>query len=230
MRLVSQGCISIMTTTANKILKCAVCGSLVECSIFMSTNTFGSQDLDLRPPEMMRSTMKMWLQECLRCRYVNNDVSKAINNAEKIIDTDEYKLLLTDSNIPQLARRFAQYSLLQQNDLEISGVALIRAAWACDDEKSNIQALFFRNRAADILFKLDFSKDSEEISTLALILVDVLRRSFRFDEARKLISTLKSFVTVTTNPIMQSILNYQSFLCDNGDVSCHTVADANTTG
>jgi hypothetical protein len=111
--------------------------------------------------------------------------------------------------------------------LEASGIALIRAAWACDDEKANLLAQCFRNKAADILLKLELFEDTDEVPTLAVMLVDVLRRSSRFEEARKLIANLTSFVTVTSNPIVLSVLKYQSFLCENGDVSCHTVADAN---
>lgn len=37
--------------------KCAVCGKESEQITLASTNTFGSPDLDLRPPEMKRSTM-----------------------------------------------------------------------------------------------------------------------------------------------------------------------------
>ena len=216
-----------MTSFAHKVYECAICGGFVECSILGSTNTFGSADLDLRPPEMMRSTMDVWLQECLNCRYVNSDVSKAVNNAKAIMETDEYKSIVNDSSIPQLARRFAQYSLLQRTDVEASGIALIRAAWACDDEKANLLAQCFRNKAADILLKLELFEDTEEVPTLAVMLVDVLRRSSRFEEARKLIANLTSFGTITSNPIVLSVLKYQSFLCENGDVSCHTVADAN---
>jgi hypothetical protein len=143
------------------------------------------------------------------------------------METDEYKSLINDSSIPQLARRFAQYSLLQRTDVEASGIALIRAAWACDDEKANILAQCFRNKAADILLKFELFEDTEEVPTLAVMLVDVLRRSSRFEEARKLIANLTSFGTITSNPIVLSVLKYQSFLCENGDVSCHTVVDAN---
>ncbi len=118
-----------MTSFAHKVYECAICGGSVEGSILSSTKSFGSLDLDLRPPEMRSSTMDVWLQECLNCRYVNSDVSKAVNNAKAIMETDEYKSIVNDSSIPQLARRFAQYSLLQRTDVEASGIALIRAAW-----------------------------------------------------------------------------------------------------
>ncbi|MBR4908658.1 MAG: hypothetical protein IKZ43_06585 [Acidaminococcaceae bacterium] len=47
-----------MTTMFRQKYKCAVCGAEQEFYGIASTNSFGSPDLDLRPPEMQRSTME----------------------------------------------------------------------------------------------------------------------------------------------------------------------------
>ncbi len=54
--------------------KCTICGTESKFNIITSTNSFGSPDLDLRPPEMRRSTMWLWIQRCPCCNYVNYDV------------------------------------------------------------------------------------------------------------------------------------------------------------
>lgn len=48
----------IMTRIVPSKCKCAVCGAKSRYNVIASTNTFGGgPDLDLRPPEMERSTM-----------------------------------------------------------------------------------------------------------------------------------------------------------------------------
>ena len=54
---------------------CAVCGATHRYRILTSTNAFGSPDLDLRPPQMKRGTMPLWVQECPSCGYTAEDVS-----------------------------------------------------------------------------------------------------------------------------------------------------------
>jgi ribosomal protein L37E len=59
-----------MTTYTRKEVTCANCGAQSSHATLGSTNEFGSPDLDLRPPQMMRATMNAWLQECPACGLV----------------------------------------------------------------------------------------------------------------------------------------------------------------
>ena len=63
-----------MTTMFRQKYKCAVCGTEKEFYGIASTNSFGSPDLDLRPPEMQRSTMGQWIQQCPKCGYVSGSI------------------------------------------------------------------------------------------------------------------------------------------------------------
>ena len=65
-----------MTTLDEAKKKCAVCGKISAHFEVTSTNTFGAPDLDTRPPEMMRSTMDMWVQECPSCGYLSGGSEK----------------------------------------------------------------------------------------------------------------------------------------------------------
>jgi hypothetical protein len=65
-----------MTTYDRKVLRCYCCGKTSEHSILMSTNSFGSPDLDQRSAEMERDTIHTWLQECPFCGYVAFDIEK----------------------------------------------------------------------------------------------------------------------------------------------------------
>ena len=58
-----------MTIIKDIETECSVCGETTEQPVLMSTNSWGYPDLDLRPPEMQRSTMHVWIQECPHCGY-----------------------------------------------------------------------------------------------------------------------------------------------------------------
>ena len=72
----------------NKV--CAVCGKESEYSVLNSTNTFGSPDLDLRPPEMRRSTMHIWIQECPFCGYISKDVTDETSVTKELLSSERY--------------------------------------------------------------------------------------------------------------------------------------------
>ena len=60
-----------MTTVFPQTVRCSVCGAENEMMVVASTNTFGgTMDLDTRPPEMKRSTMR---KEVLNGRKDRND-------------------------------------------------------------------------------------------------------------------------------------------------------------
>ena len=58
-----------MTTMFRATHKCAVCGEMETYYEIGSTNSFGSPDLDLRPPQMQRGTMGEWIQK-ERCGFL----------------------------------------------------------------------------------------------------------------------------------------------------------------
>ena len=60
-----------MTTLFADELKCAVCGITSTHSDIGSSSSFGAPDLDLRPAQLLRSTMPYWIQECPFCGYVS---------------------------------------------------------------------------------------------------------------------------------------------------------------
>ncbi len=58
-----------MTFISKELEKCIVCGTESRHLVLLSSNTFGGEDLDGRPPNMLRRTMKRWVQRCRRCGY-----------------------------------------------------------------------------------------------------------------------------------------------------------------
>jgi len=203
-----------------------MCGEDVDCHVLNSTNSFGSPDLDLRPPEMQRSTMDAWLQECPKCHFVNRNLTYSITNARAILESSRYQELIAKKRIPEVARKFACFALLNADDSEKAGEALVRSAWACDDAGAVEDAVAFRNQAADLLLSLQPFADNEDRVTLATALVDILRRASRFSDAQTLAMTLRSMKSVEANQIIGTVLDYQMRLCHSSDGRCYTIEDA----
>ncbi len=215
-----------MTTYIEQTQVCCLCGTENDCNVLGSTNSMGSPDLDLRPAPMERGTMEFWFHECSSCHYVSVDLAGESENAKSIVDSEEYQSLLANDSLPKIARRFALCSLLNSQDREISGTALLRAAWVCDDEQNPQLAKSFRSQSADTLKKLQPFEDSEEQATTATMLIDVLRRAERFEEAIKLSNQLLKFKAVKRSEVMLAVVKYQLSLSESQSAEVHLVSDA----
>jgi hypothetical protein len=214
-----------MTTYQTQVQICCLCGTENECSVIGSTDTIGSPDLDLRPAPMERDTMHSWFQQCNSCNYVSVDLSRESNNARQIVASEEYQEMIRKPDLPKIAKRFALCALLNAHDREIEGTALLRAAWACDDEDAE-QAKHFRNQSTETLLKLQPFEDNEEQATIATTLVDVLRRAEQFEKASKLASQMLKFKTVKRSAVMKSVILFQLSLIEAKSTDCHKVDEA----
>lgn len=216
-----------MTTLHQKKAQCAVCGTEAEYTEIRSTNSFGSPDLDMRPPEMKRSTIFAWIQRCPGCGYCAPDVSKATSKTPSVVRSPEYVRQLADSTFPELANSFLCKSLLDVESAGYSEAAwsLIHAAWACDDAMKNIQARTCRSNAADMIGNAVENgqniTDQDGLDTA--IRVDLLRRAGRLDEARQLIQTQR---TAITEGIILKMLDFQGALIARRNKSRHTISEA----
>lgn len=181
-----------MTTLYEENARCAVCGYEAEYNGIGSTNSFGSPDLDTRPPEMQRSTMFAWVQRCPECGYCASDVSKAPSQSAALVRTPEYARQLYDLTFPELANSFLCKALIDESsgDYAAAAWALIHAAWACDDDARPKPARTCRSKAAAMIEKALGSGQqfAEQDGADTAIQVDLLRRAGRLTEARRLIA------------------------------------------
>lgn len=215
-----------MTTIYEKKAECAVCGAESSYRGIGSTNSFGSSDLDTRPPEMMRSTMFAWVQRCPKCGYCASDVSKSAPQAASMVRSPEYTRQLSDPAYPELANSFLCKALLDNHveDYAAAAWSLIHAAWACDDRNRDGLAKACRSRAAD-MFKRALNtgqKVAEQSGVETAIQVDLLRRAGRFNEARQLIHEQRPEIT---EEIILKILTFQENLIAKGDEACHNISE-----
>ncbi len=206
--------------------RCVLCDREHEYRELASTNAFGASDLDLRPPEMKRSTMPLWVEECPFCGYVSSDISKLpvdASEVSKVIDfISRESFQRTEKKVfaSELACKFyKQYMLSREfGDNEKSFYALLHAAWACDDKNDKENAILCRKIALEFLENLILNdKDNEN---LRLQKADLLRRSGDFDAVIKQYSSEKF-----SNELLNKIVHFQLEKSKLKDDACYTVSD-----
>jgi len=217
-----------MTTVYREMVLCSLCEEKTEYTLISSTNTFGGlPDLDSRPPERKRSTIFAWVQRCPECGYCASNISTPNPEAQSVILCQEYKDQLNDPAYPELAASFLCKAILdrESEDFAAATGSLIHAAWVCDDSGNTDEAQACRLKAADML--LFAESHGQQVSTqngaTCAVLVDLLRRSGRVDQARKEITARRGGIT---EEIIIEIMDYQEQLIERNDVSCHTLGDA----
>ena len=215
-----------MTTIYKEEKRCALCGKSSKYPKTCSTNTFGSPDLDTRPPEMKRSTIMMWIQRCPSCGYCAPNISEWLEKSSEIVRSASYQYQLNNPEFPELANAFLCFSLIQESagEYATAGWACIHAAWACDDAGFNANAQKCRKRAVMLLQKAKEKGQSfaEQAGAEEAIMVDLMRRSSQFELALKLCDD----VLKKTKSIIADILQFQRILISKKDVTCHTIAEA----
>ena len=198
----------------------------------MSTNASGSCDLDLRPPEMQRSTMNLWVQECPECGYVSSNISdKSEMDSEmlnSILKSEEYFSCNGINFKSDLAKRFYRYYLIQIHEKNVRKAmfALLHAAWSCDDENDNDNARICREKAIPLAVKMVGAKlyDSENIN---IIRADMMRRAGQFEELISEYESVKMKGNVMNDPeILNKVLRFQIERAREHDDKCYTVSEA----
>jgi hypothetical protein len=217
--------LSQVTTMFPIEVRCACCGHQSQHLVMGSTNQMGSPDLDLRPPEMERSTMDCWLQECEACHYTAPDLKDAPPaQAKDIVASAVYGAVLNDAQYPGLARRFLAYALLMDHSADhAAGLARLHAAWVCDDADLAQLAVRCRSDAAQTLLRTKPFEDSGDAVTRGTVVVDVLRRARLFDQAEK--ERVDLLALASASGIVRDVLEFEGELIRQQDDVRYTVAD-----
>jgi hypothetical protein len=154
---------------------CGVCGGAVRTA-FLAPAPEIAPDLDMRPGEPARSTLRDWVQICPKCGAAAPDVSALPSIARAVVDSDEYRMLSTSALEETLP--FRRWALIceRTGDRAQQAEALLQAAWAADDAAAGAEAAKLRVEVAALW---DNTNDVE----LGLRRLDVLRRAGLFDAA-----------------------------------------------
>ena len=203
--------------------KCVMCGHEQNHTELMSTNSFGYMDLDTRPPEMARSTLKYMIQMCENCAYANEEISEMIKGIDpEDLKTASYKAVLNDDKINRTAKAFLLAGQLyrQVKKFKTSGLHHLGAAWTFDDLEEQDNAKQARDKAIEDINKHVERSDNTNLSVMR---VDLYRRNGRFKEAEE---AAEQLIGQGVKDIMKKVLKLQIKLCQDKDDRCHTVEEA----
>ena len=178
--------------------------------------------------------MSSWVQTCPDCGYVAQVIEEQPANPDAVraaMAGDRWRELTAGDAMPRLAALFLWHALLERaqgRPLE-AGEATIRAAWAADDAMDGLLAETCRRAASDILLPLLESPDLEpdRRETLAVRLVDVLRRAREWERATQLCTDL---LARTPEGVIGEVLRLQATLLERRDASCQRIPPASLGG
>ena len=202
-----------MTQIFPATITCPICKNDFEIYMLASTNQMGAPDLDLRPPEMARSTMNTWTHECPHCTYVSSDFEKTPEIKMDFLETDIYRNC-DNLNFKSHQSEIFYRQYLLSLDIKERFYALLHCAWACDDAQDEKNAFLMRNMCLDYVDLLEKNDD------LIIMKADIMRRSNHFDDLIIEYST-KSF----ENDIHNKICDFQLEKALKKDNGCYTVED-----
>ena len=142
---------------------------------------FGSSDLDTRPPEMKRSTMRAWIQRCPSCRYCSRQAATFDDQLRLFIDGPAHRSQLADASYPELASTFICAAMLSEaiGRRDDAGWAYLHAAWTLDDANKDDLARSWRGKAADVFLALlgEGHTFAQQPGGSEAIVTDCLRRA-----------------------------------------------------
>ncbi len=201
---------------------CSACGALSEQTELVSTNAFGSPDLDLRPPEMQRSTMPYWVQTCSQCGFCASDIGKTMQGSRDLIAQPAYRDQLRNPDFPELANRFLCWAMIAEAEGAWADAAhaSLHAAWACDDAQLAEVANTCRLQAIDRI-RAAWDKGAKVVDggeAEPVLLVDLLRRTGQFPEAG---DTVHRVLRDVQDPWISKVFEFELSLIKAEDAAVH---------
>jgi hypothetical protein len=196
-------------------LPCGVCGNPSRAA-FQAPQAEIAPDLDMRPGEPARSTLRDWVQICPRCGAAAPDLTALPSTARAIVESDEYRILSTTALEETLP--FRRWALIceRTGDRPQQAEALLQAAWAADDAAAMSEPARLR---AEVAALWAHTNDVE----LGLRRLDVLRRAGQFDAASSWAATLTER---GANEPAATIIAFQQVRIEQRDIGRHLISSA----
>jgi hypothetical protein len=196
-------------------LPCGVCGTPARAA-FRAPEPEIAPDLDMRPGEPARSTLREWIQICPRCGAAAPDLAALPSTARAVVESDEYRMLSTAALEETLP--FRRWALIceRTGDRPQQAEALLQAAWAADDAAAMSEPARLRGEVAALW------ADTNDIE-LGLRRLDVLRRAGQFDAASSWATTLTERGADEPAAI---IIAFQQARIEQRDIGRHLISSA----
>jgi hypothetical protein len=194
---------------------CGACGGAVRAP-FRAPQPEIAPDLDMRPGEPARSTLRDWVQICPTCGAAAPDLSALPGSARAVAESDEYRMLSTavlEETLP-----FRRWALICERtaDPAQQAEALLQAAWAADDAAAMTEPAKLRTEVAALW-------DGTDNVELGLRRLDVLRRAGQFEAA-------EAWAAVMTerepDELARSIIKFQRVRIAARDIGRHLISSA----
>ena len=207
-------------------LNCGLCGSPSTQPTATPADSREAPDLDTRPGEPLRSTIRYWMQVCPECGYASSDISTIHELATDFIATPDYQRQRLDSSTPEPARPFLCHALILAHVKQYAdaGWTALHAAWACDDAQDDIAAARARLKAIDYWKhgKRHAQPFVGELPEEFALATDVLRRAGKFEEA--LVTCTEGIGLEDLDPVILHILLFEKTLIQRRDGRRHGLA------
>ena len=165
-----------MSTIAETSEFCAACGRRSKQGRLMSFSTFSGPDLDFRPAQMLRSTMRYWIMACPHCGYVAENISKW----PRVMHVTLERLYEgANKSLPELAYLFHKRALHCAHLKDCRGAirAYLCAAWVCDDAGDETRAKEMRVKCLEFTQRRMKNCKRSEWNHYAILMADLLRRT-----------------------------------------------------
>jgi hypothetical protein len=221
-----------MTTLDTHTVTCANCKTDSEQTSIMSTNEFGSPDLDLRPPEMARGTFYYWLQECTDCGYVSRDISEIDAPTSALLGSNQFACIAADTTSSELMKRFLKRAFLDQEleNLEAAAHYFLFAAWVADDERAG-SAKEHRAKSASLFERViaGLPAGSEAFAGTSTRLIDIYRRAEEWQKAITVADSLLSAdrnETICLDETIKAVVEFGKKQAAEKNAGCFTVEEA----
>lgn len=217
-----------MTNFGRKKSKCSKCKKTTEVTVLVSTNSFGSSDLDTRPAEMERSTMIAWIEKCEHCGYCASDIETENEVDPNFMKSAQYVEAQSKAEIPELARDFICAGLCNESIGIYSNATMdyLNASWVCDDRCGihSPQSKQCREKVIQFIDEAIEKKQSviQPQNAELLLKIDALRRIEKFDEA---IAVANHALTLDFEEFLKQVCKYQIQLSNSRDSDVHTMSE-----
>lgn len=214
-------------TTEHLDLQCALCGHGQRVPVAPRGSSFGSADLDTRPPELLRSAIALEVQRCEACGFCAPDLRHAPAGIDRAALDDDYRALLDDASLPLTSRAFLCSARLQAagGQLVEPFWSTLHAAWIADDAERPEAADHCRGLALAALRMARAAGRgvAGQPGLDDVIEADLLRRTGAFAEAAR---RLRSALARPQSDVVEQVLRFQQDLVDEQDRGAHRVSEA----
>ena len=208
-------------------VNCPVCGAVNQVDRLLSTHSFGSPDLDLRPAPDEGRLLEYMIESCQACKYSAGTLdAKPLKGTGTAMSSPEWVAIGKRKGLPKLAAAFKRAELICTHSHEPRGAVhmALRAVWVCDDRKSSLAPALRRETAERIQQAMTAGKPySSQVGGNEALITDLLRRAEDWQEAT---NWATKGLAVVDYPLIEAVLRLELKLIEGKDAKVHRIEEA----